>query len=108
MVCAGIVASAEAATPLNFQPNPVNTKDPFNLSARHFQRFTASITTETGTPLDSDSESHFFNDGVQISTTLTSLPAMQALFPIILFAAVAIAGLLRRSAQLGALVKIER
>ena len=107
IVCAGIVASAGAAiTPLNFRPNPVNTKDPFNLSARHFQLFTASI---TGTPLGSDSESHFFNDGAQIGTTLTPLPGMQALFPIIsLFAAVAFAHLLRRSAQIEALVKIER
>jgi hypothetical protein len=110
IVCASIVASAGAARmPLNFRPNPVNTKDPFNLGARHFQLFTASITTETGTPLGSDSESHFFNDGVQIGTTLTPLPALQALFPIIsLFAAVAFAHLLRRSARLEALVKIER
>ena len=110
IVCAGVVASAGAAiTPPNSGPNPANTKDPFNLSARHFQLFTASATSETGTPLGSDSESHFFNNGAQIGTTLTPLPAMQALFPIIsLFAAVAFARLSRRSAQIEALVKIER
>jgi hypothetical protein len=83
----------------------------FNFSASQLQTLAAYIANGSDIAFGLDPDCHFFNDGITFTMTLTPVPEMAALYPVIsLFAAIAFTHLLRRrrSAQLEAIKIDER
>ncbi|MGI8889588.1 MAG: hypothetical protein ACR2G0_02240 [Chthoniobacterales bacterium] len=78
----------------------------FNFTTSQLQTLTAYIANGNDIAFGLDPDCHFFNDGVKFTMTLTPVPEMSAVCPIIgLFAAIAFTHILRRrrSAQLQAI-----
>lgn len=83
----------------------------FNFSASQLQTLASYIANNGDLAFGLDPDCHFFNDGVNFTMTLTPVPEMAALYPIMsLLAAIAFTHILRRrrSAQLAAIEISER
>jgi hypothetical protein len=96
-----------AGTADTFLANPTFTTTgvnyTLNLSASQLQTLSAYIANGNDLAFGIDPDCHFFNDGIKFAMTLTPVPEMDALYPIVgLLAAVAFTHVLRRrrSAQL--------
>ncbi len=83
----------------------------YNFTASQLQTLASYIATNGDLAFGLDPDCHFFNDGIKFTMTLTPVPEMAALHPIIgLLAAIAFTHFLRRrrSAQLAAIEINER
>ena len=90
----------------------LTTKDhAFDFAASHRQTLAAHVISASGIGLGLDASRHFFDDGIKFNMTLTPVPEMKAIYPIIsLCAAIAFTRILRRrrTAQLKAGAGAER
>jgi hypothetical protein len=88
------------------------TKDyAFDVAASHRQTPAAHMASGSGIGLGLDAGRHFFNDGIKFKMTMTPVPEIEAIYPIIsLCAAIAFTRILRRrrTAQLNAGAGVER
>ena len=88
------------------------TKDyAFDFAVSHRQTLAAHVASGSGIGLGLDAGRHFFNDGIKFKMTLTPVPEIKAIYPIIsLCAAIAFTRILRRrrTAQLKAGAGAER
>jgi hypothetical protein len=105
----------KAGTADTFLANPTFTTTgvnyALNFTASQLQTLATYIANGSDIALGVDPDCHFFNNGVTFTMTLTPVPEMAALYPIIsLFAAIAFTHILRRrrNAQLEAIKIAER
>ena len=105
----------KAGTADTFLANPTFTTTginyALNFTASQLQTLAAYIANGSDIAFGLDPDCHFFNDGVKFTMTLTPVPEMATLYPIIsLFAAIAFTHILRRrrGAQLEAIRISER
>jgi len=94
----------------SFTTTPVDYS--LNFTTNQLQSLTAYIANGGDIALGMDPDCHFFNEGIKLTMTLTPVPEMGALYPVVsLMAAIALTQILRRrrsAAQLQARTGIAR
>ncbi len=105
----------QAATADMFLANTTFTAtavdDAFDSATSQLQTLATYIADGSDIALGLDPDHHFFNDGIKFAMTLTPVPEMEAIYPIVsLFAAIVFTRILqrRRAAQLKAGASAER